>query len=87
MSDRSVAWREVEACQTLIQVHEAVARLRPCDSADDVRWRNCRLRSATAYERIADIDRGHHYEALYWAQRERKHANNITLQRAHTERL
>jgi len=86
MSEGKAAWQEVQACQTLFQVHEALVRLRPSDSANDVQWRNYRLRSAAAYERIADIDRGHHHEALYWAQRERKHADNVAAQRTHTER-
>jgi hypothetical protein len=72
------AWREVQACQTLFQVHEALVRLRPAAGADAERWRSYRLRSAAAYERIADIDRGHHHEALYWAGREREHAHKIT---------
>jgi hypothetical protein len=82
MSDRTAAWQEVQACKTLFQMHEALTRLRPSDTADAARWRNYRLRSAAAYERIADIDRGHHHEALYWAQRERKQADEIAAQQA-----
>ncbi|MFL6143666.1 MAG: AMED_5909 family protein [Labedaea sp.] len=75
------AWDEVAACKTLFQVHEALVRLRPTDRADAARWQAYRLRCAAAYDRIADIDRGHHHEALYWAQRERKHANEIATSR------
>jgi hypothetical protein len=82
MSEQAAQWPDVQACRTLFQVHEALVRLRPPQGADAVRWRNYRLRSAAAYERIADIDRGHHHEALYWAQRERKQANEIATQQA-----
>ncbi|HEU5475821.1 MAG TPA: AMED_5909 family protein [Actinophytocola sp.] len=34
-------------------------------------------RSAAVYDRIAEVDRGHHHEALYWAGRERRKANAI----------
>ena len=73
--DGKPTWQQVEACRQLIQVHDALVRLRPPESADALRRRNYHLRSAAAYERISDIDRGHHHEALYWAQRERKHAD------------
>ncbi|HEU5476136.1 MAG TPA: AMED_5909 family protein [Actinophytocola sp.] len=73
----AAVWQDVQACQTLMQVHEALARLRPPKGADAARWVTYRRRSAAAYEQIADIDRGHHHEALYWAQRERTQANEI----------
>jgi hypothetical protein len=73
----SPAWQDVQTCQTLFQLHEVLVKLRPPETADPGRWVTYRLRSAAAYERIADIDRGHHHEAPYWAQAERKHANEI----------
>ncbi|HEU5472040.1 MAG TPA: AMED_5909 family protein [Actinophytocola sp.] len=78
MSDHNAAWQEVQACKTLFQVHEALGRLRPSATADVARWRAYRLRSAKAYEWIADVDRGHHHEALYWARREREQASQNT---------
>jgi hypothetical protein len=80
MSDRPAAWQEVAAGKTLFQMHEALTRLRPSGTADATGWRSYRLRSAAAYERIADVDRGHHHEALYWAQWERKRADEIARQ-------
>lgn len=79
MSERKAApaWQEVQASRILFQVHEALVKLRPSEGADAERWVAYRLRSAAAYERIADIDRGHHHEARYWAQRERKNVNQI----------
>ncbi|MGH3929913.1 MAG: AMED_5909 family protein [Pseudonocardiaceae bacterium] len=32
------------------------------------------------YREIAEIDRGHHHEALYWAEREQKNADEIAAQ-------
>jgi hypothetical protein len=34
-------------------------------------------RSVLVYEQIAETDRGHDGEAVYWAQRERTRARNI----------
>ena len=70
-------WPQVQGCRTLFQMHEALVALRPSDGADAQRWLTYHRRSAAAYERIADIDRGHHHEALYWAQRERTNAAKI----------
>lgn len=82
MGERTGAWQEVQACKTLFQLHELLVRLRPPAGADEVRWRSFRLRSAAAYERIADVDRGHHHEALYWASRERKQANDLAAEQS-----
>jgi hypothetical protein len=30
------------------------------------------------YARVAEVDRGHHHEALYWAKREREKGEAIT---------
>ena len=43
-------------------------------------WLAYRQRSAALYADIAEIDRGHHHEALYWAERERESANEIKAQ-------
>ncbi len=37
-------------------------------------------RSAATCARVAEIDRGHHHEALYWADRENRRANEIAAQ-------
>ncbi|MGH9194369.1 MAG: AMED_5909 family protein [Acidimicrobiia bacterium] len=37
-------------------------------------------RSVRLYREIAEIDRGHHHEALYWADREQEKVNEITEQ-------
>ena len=64
---------------SLMEAHEVLARIRPSQSASRQKWLEYYLRSAQVYAEMAEIDRGHHHEALYWANRERAKAN--TLQR------
>lgn len=67
-----------KAVTTLKDAHEALGRLFPAvDAAQDV-WRDFYLRSAEVYRRVAEVDRGHHHEALYWATREREKGEKIT---------
>jgi hypothetical protein len=57
----------VQTPRTLIEAHDLLGRLRPPSTAP----RQARIafyrRSAAIYAEIAEIDRGHHHEALYWA--------------------
>jgi hypothetical protein len=62
---------------TLKQAHEVLMRLRPREGASLEAWRGYHERSAALYAEIAEIDRFHHHEALYWAQRERETAQGI----------
>lgn len=64
-----------------MQVHEALSALRPDQNATPAAWRDYYLRSAQAYARIAEIDRGHHHEALYWAGREQRKAETFKQKR------
>lgn len=66
--------------QTLIQAHEALVRIRPKQNAPLQEWRAYYERSAALYAQIAEIDRGHHHEALYWAEREQQKARSIADQ-------
>jgi len=43
-------------------------------------WLAYYQRSAALYAEIAEIDRGHHHESLYWAEHERECANEIKTQ-------
>ncbi|MGH4017340.1 MAG: AMED_5909 family protein [Pseudonocardiaceae bacterium] len=63
--------------RTLIQAHEALVRIRPKGNASLAAWKAYYERSAALYLEIAEIDRGHHHEALYWAQREQEKATEI----------
>jgi hypothetical protein len=63
-----------EAPQTLREAHDFVHRLRPAPDADSAAWRLFHQQSARVYEHVADIDRGHHHEALYWFGYEQRKA-------------
>jgi hypothetical protein len=66
--------------RTLTDAHNLLARIRPKSSASLEQWLAYYQRSAALYAEIAEIDRGHHHEALYWAERERERANEIKVQ-------
>jgi hypothetical protein len=55
-------------------------RIRPKGEATLTTWKTYYERSAALYRQIAEIDRGHHHEALYWAEREQKKATEIAEQ-------
>jgi hypothetical protein len=64
--------------RTLMQAHEFLVRIRPVRKASLSTWLAYYERSVALYEHIAKIDPGHELEARYWAQRERRHAEDIT---------
>jgi hypothetical protein len=70
-------WGVARTAKTLWQAHEALSALRPAKGASSSAWREYYLRSAAVYAEIAEIDRGHHHEALYWANRERRKAEEF----------
>jgi hypothetical protein len=61
----------------LADAHHAVARLRPRQTAPLTEWLAYHQRAAAWYAEIAEIDRGHHHEALFMAERERQLAKEI----------
>jgi hypothetical protein len=63
--------------RTLMEVHEALARVRPGRQAPLAEWVAYYQRSAALYAEIAEIDRGHHHESLYWADHQRELAKEI----------
>ncbi|MQA10596.1 MAG: hypothetical protein GEU98_18990 [Pseudonocardiaceae bacterium] len=64
--------------RTLMQAHTVLTAIRPPDDASPQVWRDYYRRSAATYARVAEIDRGHHHEALYWSEREGRKADEIT---------
>jgi hypothetical protein len=56
--------------RTLMEMHDALVRIQPSRDAPLEQWQAYHHRSAALYTEIAEIDRGHHHEALYWAERE-----------------
>jgi hypothetical protein len=63
--------------RTLAEAHEAVAAIRPPRTASLTEWLAHHQRSAALYAEIAEIDRGHHHEALFMAEREHQRAKEI----------
>ena len=61
----------------LMQAHEVLSRERPADEAKPEVWLAYYRRSAAVYAEVAEIDRGHHHEALYWSSREERKALQI----------
>jgi hypothetical protein len=70
-------WRRARAVTTLQGAHDALVKVMPAPAADRRRWCDFYLGSAEVYGRVAEIDRGHHHEALYWAKREREKGEEI----------
>jgi regulator of PEP synthase PpsR (kinase-PPPase family) len=83
-----------ERPRTLMQAHTALVAIRPKSTASLGAWKTYYERSVALYREIAEIDRGHHHEALYWADREQKSADEIAArisagqsqEHPHTER-
>lgn len=63
--------------RTLADAHHALANIRPRLDATPQQWLAYHQRSAALYADIAEIDRGHHHEALAFAGQERKSAQKI----------
>jgi hypothetical protein len=66
--------------RTLVEAHEALARIRPGRQAPLAEWLAYYQRSAALYAEVAEIDRGHHHESLYWADHERERLKEIKAQ-------
>lgn len=66
--------------RTLAEAHHAVASIRPPQNAPLMEWLAYHQRSAAVYAEIAEIDRGHHHEALFMAERARQSAKEIKAQ-------
>ena len=63
--------------KTLREAHESLVQAMPAPKAPLSEWLAFRRRSAAVYRKVADVDRGHHHEALYWAEREQKAADEL----------
>lgn len=64
----------------LMQAHELLSEQRPAPEARPAEWVAYYRRSAAMYAEVAEIDRGHHHEALYWSSREDRKAHEIEAQ-------
>lgn len=73
---RRATWDRAERIVRLSEAHEVLPRLMP-DKSDLAGLRRFHERSAAVYRRVADLDRGHHHEAMYWADREDRLAREL----------
>jgi hypothetical protein len=69
--------------RTLAEAHEALAGIRPPQTAPLSEWLAYHQQSAAMYAEVAEIDRSHHHEALAIAEREHQLAKQIKT-RLHT---
>lgn len=76
MATNRVAKREAKPAR-LMQAHELLSDMRPAVEASPAVWLAYYRRSAAVYAEVAEIDRGHHHEALYWSSREDRKAREI----------
>lgn len=65
---------------TLAIAHRVLAAAEPPKGAPRSDWVTYYRRSARVYEEVADIDRGHHHEALYWVGRMQRKADEVQRQ-------
>jgi hypothetical protein len=63
---------------TLQGAHERVHREWPGNGASVSDLLAYHRRAAALYADVAEIDRDHHHEALYWAQQERETVQSMT---------
>ncbi|MGH3757276.1 AMED_5909 family protein [Actinophytocola sp.] len=61
----------------LKQAHVVLSRERPAPEDGPDVWLAYYRRSAAVYAEVAEIDRWHHHEALYWSAREARKAREI----------
>ncbi len=63
--------------RTLRAAHEVVNRRWPGRDASDSAWLDYHQPAAALYDAVAETDREHHHEALYWAHQERAAARLV----------
>lgn len=72
-----VTKKPVPVPRTLTAAHDMLVQMRPGSAASADAWLKYYRRSAVVYAEVAEIDRGHHHEAMYWANRERAKASKL----------
>ncbi|MFS8096780.1 hypothetical protein LFM09_06520 [Lentzea alba] len=74
---REATWAQTQKIASLSEAHDVLPRLMPRKGAEVAELRKFYEKSAEVYRRVAEIDRGHHHEALYWAEREAQKARDL----------
>ena len=66
--------------QTLRAAHDMASGRRPARDASPSAWLAFHRSNERMYRAVADVDRGHHHEALYWAGYESRKAGEASAQ-------
>ena len=69
-----------DPARTLAEAHEVLAGIRPHRRAPLTEWLAYHQRAAAMFAEVAEIDRGHHHEALFMAEQERQRIKEIKTQ-------
>ncbi|MFI5607566.1 AMED_5909 family protein [Amycolatopsis sp. NPDC051903] len=64
--------------QTLRAAHDAVSERRPVPTANLLTWLAFHQSNARMYRAVADVDRWHHHEAMYWVGYEERKAGEMS---------
>ena len=64
--------------RTLREAHDDSCARMPAQAAAVRVWVEFRRANARMYRAVADLDRGHHHEALYWFGRELREVERLT---------
>ncbi|WP_342744061.1 helix-turn-helix transcriptional regulator [Amycolatopsis saalfeldensis] len=78
MGTATVAAAEARGPRTLQEAHDDSYARMPGRDAPVSAWVAFRRANARMYRAVADLDRGHHHEALYWFDRERREVESLT---------
>jgi hypothetical protein len=85
-SDQHGSTAEPDTPHTLTEAQELLAAVRPARTAPPSEWLAYHQRAAAVYAEVAEIDRGHHHESLFMAERERQLLKEVKA-RISAERL
>ncbi|PWK90323.1 hypothetical protein C8D88_101339 [Lentzea atacamensis] len=77
-----MTWSRAEHVKTLSEAHDVLSKLLPNPKSKPEVLKDYYLRSAAIYARVAEIDRSHHHEAIYWANREREKGEAIKTRKS-----
>jgi len=80
LADDSGPSVQLDPPQTLADAQHVVASSRPRQKAPLSEWLAYHQRAAAWYAQVAEIDRGHHHEALAMAEEQRQFAMKIKAQ-------
>jgi hypothetical protein len=76
-TDKTTQPVEPDLPRTLAKAYHVLGSLRPRQGALLSEWLAYHQRAAAWYAEVAEIDQGHHHEALAMAEQERQHAHQI----------